>query len=270
MKTSVLAVSLLVAAMTLTAQPARAGLFDDDEARKAILDLRTKVEANRQALEAKAKAQDEKTKAQDEEIAQLRRSLIDLNNQNEQLRAELARLRGATEQQANSLTGLTTDVVALQRAQKSQGQAMEDRMRLLEPQQVVIDGRQYTVDQSEKRSFDNAFALFKANDFSKAVAAFNEFNGRYARSPYSPQSYYWLGNAHYALKDCRAASDAFQQLATRYPDDGRAAESWLSVANCQLELGDKKAARRFYENVVKLYPSSEEAHTAKERMAKLK
>jgi tol-pal system protein YbgF len=135
---------------------------------------------------------------------------------------------------------------------------------------VVVDGRQATIDQAEKRSFDAAFAAFKANDFSKAITGFNEFNSRYPRSVYSAQSYYWLGNAHYALKDCRAASDSFTQVSTRYPDDGRAAESLLSVGNCQVELGDKRAARRAYEAVMKQYPGTEEASTAKDRLARVK
>ena len=40
---------LAVAAGAAIMQPARAGLFEDDEARKAILDLRAKVQANEDA-----------------------------------------------------------------------------------------------------------------------------------------------------------------------------------------------------------------------------
>lgn len=256
-------VAFAAVAALLAASPASAGLFDDDEARKAILDLRAKLEANR-------KSQEDKAKLQDEEGAQMRRSIIELNNQIEQLRGEIAKLRGATEQQGNTLNGIANDVATLQKQQKTQAQTLEDRVKQLEPTQVVVDGRQATIEQSEKRNFDAAFAAFKANDFSKAVASFNEFNTRYPRSIYSPQAYYWLGNSHYALKDCRAASDAFTQLSTRYPDDGRAAESLLSVGNCQVELGDKKAARRAYEAVIKQYPSTEEANTAKDRLARVK
>jgi tol-pal system protein YbgF len=262
--------SVLCVVGVCAAMPAQAGLFDDDEARKAILDLRAKVEINRKALEDKAKQQDDKARAQDEELAQLRRSILDLSNQNEQLKADIARLRGATEQQGFSVTTLSNDVAALQKAQKSQAQVLDDRVRQLEPQVVVVDGRQVTMDQTEKRSFDAALAAFKGNDFTRATTSFNEFNTRYPNSAYAPQSHYWLGNAYYALKDCRAASDAFNQLATRFPSDGRAAESLLSVGNCQLEMNDKRAARRAYESIIKLYPGTEEAATAKERLARVK
>jgi TolA-binding protein len=110
--------ALFAVAALLASSPASAGLFDDDEARKAILDLRAKVEVIR-------KTQEDKGKAQDEEGAQMRRSIIELNNQIEQLRGEVAKLRGATEQQGNTLNGIANDVATLQKQQKSQAQTLE-------------------------------------------------------------------------------------------------------------------------------------------------
>ena len=65
--------------------PAQAALFGDDEARKAIIELRQKVDANKQAADAAA------AEAREGD-ASTRRSLLELSNQIEQLRAELARL----------------------------------------------------------------------------------------------------------------------------------------------------------------------------------
>ena len=79
----------------LAAGQAHAGLFDDEEARKAILDLRQKVEANRQASEVTSQKLAEEVKRASDENVMLRRSLLDLQNQIETLRSELAALRGA-------------------------------------------------------------------------------------------------------------------------------------------------------------------------------
>jgi tol-pal system protein YbgF len=224
---------------------AYAGLFDDEEARKAILDLRAKVEENR--------------KAHSDENAQLRRSVLDLSNQIEQLRQELARMRGANEQ-------LVNDVAKLQQQQKNVSQSFDERMRQFEPQPVTLDGRQVMVDPAEKRGYEAALAQFRANDFAKAAASFSDFAARYPKSPLAPPAFYYLGNAYYGLRDCKQAADVFTQLATRYPDDARAPEALLSAGNCQLELGNKLAARRAYEAVMKQYPATEEAGTAKERL----
>ncbi len=96
-------------------QPAHAGLFDDEEARKAILELRTRVDQNRQAQEAQnaeiKRSQDNSLQDSAETNAALRRSLLDLQTQIEALRTDLARLRGQDEQ-------LARDVADMQRRQK--------------------------------------------------------------------------------------------------------------------------------------------------------
>jgi FtsZ-binding cell division protein ZapB len=103
-----------------------AGLFDDEEARKAILDLRQKVDANKQASDAAAlrldgatQKADATTQRQADEIKELkegnttlRRSLLDLQNQIEAQRAELASLRGQGEQ-------VTRDVAEMSAAKKT-------------------------------------------------------------------------------------------------------------------------------------------------------
>src|SRR5437868_2005360 len=90
----VLPVACLLA-WVLVAPTAQAGLFDDDEARKAVLDLRQRQEQS----EARVKAAQVESAAQLlEHINQLKRSLLDLNNQLEVMRGEMAKMRGQNEQ----------------------------------------------------------------------------------------------------------------------------------------------------------------------------
>ena len=69
---------------------ASAGLFDDEEARKAILDLRQKVEALRSEFDQKLS---EEVKRSTDENALLRRSLVELQNQLELSRADVLGVR---------------------------------------------------------------------------------------------------------------------------------------------------------------------------------
>jgi len=87
--------------------PAQAGIFDDDEARRAILDLRQKLEASNEANRAK---QAELNVQMADQLSQLKRSLLDLNNQLESVRAELARMRGQDEQLARDVAELQREV----------------------------------------------------------------------------------------------------------------------------------------------------------------
>jgi tol-pal system protein YbgF len=246
-------------ALALVAPAAQAGLFDDDEARRAIIDLRQKQEQN----EARAKAQAESNAQLQEQISQLKRSLLDLNSQLEVMRTEIARLRGLDEQ-------LTRDVGELQRQQKDVQQGVDDRIRKLEPQKVSLDGKEFLVDPEERRQFEESMAILRKGDFAAASSAFSGFTRRYPGSGYKASALFWLGNAQYGMRDYKEAMVSFRNLIATASDHPRAPEALLSVANCQLELKDVKGARRTLDELLKTYPKSEAAQAGKERLASLK
>jgi tol-pal system protein YbgF len=242
------------------ASVAHAGLFEDEEARRAILDLRQRVDAMRQDTEQRDSQQ--ATRAA-EETAQLRRSVLELQNQIEALRADMARLVGQNEQ-------LARDVAELQRQQKDALVSLDERLRKFEPSKVTVDGREFLADQAEKRDYEAALGVFRKGDFPGAQAAFVDFLKRYPTSGYVPSSFFWLGNAQYATRDYKEAIQNFRTLLTQAPDHLRAPEAVLSIANCQVELKDTKAARKTLEDLIKAYPQSEAAAAAKQRLPRLK
>ncbi len=251
-------------------QPAHAGLFDDEEARKAILDLRTKVDQNARATDAQnaelkrnldKSAQEAKDAA--EANATLRRSLLELQNQIEALRAEVARLRGQDEQ-------LAREVAEMQRRQKDLAQGVDERVRRFEPVKVQLDSREFSAEPAEKRDFDNAFALFRKPDYAASSAAFIDFIRRNPQSGYAPSAYFWLGSAQYANKEYNPSITNFRTLISVAPDHPKAPEAALSIANSQIELKAIPGARKTLEDLIKVYPQSEAAVAAKDRLARLR
>ena len=246
-----------LAALCLAAgSGASAALFEDDEARRAIIELRQRVEAQRLAAERQA---DEARRAGDE----LRRSLLELQAQIEALRGELARMHGQNEQ-------LVRDLSEIQRRQKDIAQGVEERLRKVEPSKVSVDGREFIADPTESRDFEAALAIFRRGEFPAAQAAFADFLKRYPQSGFKPTALFWLGNAQYANRDYKGAIGNFRALLAQSPDHPRAAEAVLSIANCQIELKDNPGARRTLDELIKAYPQSEAAVAAKERLARLK
>jgi tol-pal system protein YbgF len=233
-----------------------AALFEDDEARRAILELRQKVEAQRLAGDK----QDADLRAENE---QLRRGLLDLQNQIETLRGDVAAMRGQNEQ-------VTRAVTDLQQRQKDIAQGVEDRLRRVEPTKVTVDGREFVANPDEQRDFEAALAVFRKGDFPGAQAAFTDFGRKYPQSGYRPSSLFWLGNAQYANRDFRGAMANFRALLSAAPDHARAPEAVLSIANCQIELKDNAGARKTLDDLVKAYPQSEAAGAARERLARLR
>lgn len=249
-----------LAAGVALAQPARAGLFEDDEARKAILELRGKVQANEDL--ANKRAEQLNTLIQDQ-IQPLRRSVLDLNAQIDALRAEIAKLRGTNEQ-------LARDLADTQRKLTDQAQSVDARLKPLEPQRVSLDGREFQVGPEERSQYDAAIGLVRRGDFAEAVAALNAFLKRYTASGYTDSVRFWLGNAQYGKRDYKDAIATFKAFIAGNPDHPRAAEALLALANCQIELKDNKSARRSLEDMIKAYPGTEAAQAGKERLAALK
>ena len=253
---------LQLAALTaaLAAPVAHAGLFDDDEARKAILDLRAKLE---QSNEAQRVRQAELNAQLLEQISQIKRSLLDLNNQLEVLRTENAKLRGQEE-------NLARDVAELQRKQKDVQQGIDERVRKLEPQKVSVDGKEFAADAEEKRQYEDAMNLLRKGDFGPAASALSAFQRRFPASGYNDSVLFWLGNAQYGKREFKEAIASFRALVAASPDHPRAAEALLSVVNCQIELKDNRGAKRTVDDLLKAYPKSEAALAGKERVALLK
>ena len=160
-----------VAALLACGTSAHAGLFDDDEARRAIIDLRTRISQ----LEDASKSQSGQTAQQ---LQQLQNALLDLTNQNEQLRQQMAQLRGTNEQ-------LAKDLSDVQRQQKNIQQGVDDRLKKMEPQQVNLDGKTFSADPEEIGAYEAATATLRSGDFDKAQIALNGFLRRWPASGYA-------------------------------------------------------------------------------------
>ena len=239
---------------------AQAALFEDDEARKAILDLRAKLQ---QSEEAQRKLVEQQNALQQDQIVPLRRSLLDLNAQIESLRGEIAKLRGQNEQLARELADT-------QRRVSDQTQQVEARLRPLEPQKVSVDGRDFLASPEEKSQYEAAMGLVRRGDFAEAATALLAFQRRFPSSVYSDSTRFWLGNAQYGKREYKDAIATFKAFIAATPAHPRAGEALLALANCQIELKEVKGARRSLEELVKTYPGTEAAQAAKERLAALK
>lgn len=240
----------------LVAPVAHAGLFDDDEARRAILDIRTRIDQN-------AERQRAGQQQLSDQIDQLRKSMLDLNNQLEQVRADNAKLRGQNEQ-------LARDLSDVQIKQKDIQSGVDDRLKKFEPQSVTVDGKTFNVEADEKRQYDEAMELLRKSDFAGTTNALIAFRKRWPSSGYNESALFWLGNAQYGVRQYKDAIASFRSLVTVAPDSAKAPEALLAIANCQAELKDTKAARKTIDDLIRLYPKSEAAQAGRDRLASLR
>lgn len=252
-----LAAAALLAVLAPTA--GQAAIFEDSDARRAILEMRQRVDA----LQASQQRGADEVRRLGEENSQLRRSLLDLQTQIETLRVDQARLRGQNEQ-------LLREAADLQRRQQDIAQGVDERLRQFEPVKVAVDGEEFQADPAEKRDFEAALAVFRSGKFPEASTAFAAFLRQYPRSGFVPSARFWLGNAQYATRDYKEAIGNFKLMLSQAPDHARAPEAALSIANCQIELKDTRTARKTLEDLLRAYPQSEAAVAAKERLSRLR
>jgi tetratricopeptide (TPR) repeat protein len=254
-----IAISVLLAGsfglpLSITGE-ARAALFEDDDARRSILDLRSKVDAQNRDL---ARRLDD-IAARIERLEAASRGQITLANRIETLREDIERLRGELEVQTNELA-------STQRKLRDQYAEVDSRVKRFEPIQVTIDGQSVAVDPAERRAFDGALALFRGGEFRNALAGFDALLAQFPQTPYGTQLAYWSGSAQYALKDWKGAADSFLGLIRRFPNHPRVADAMLRLGAVLLEQGEFRLAKRTWESLIERFPNSPQATEARERL----
>ena len=210
-------------------------LFSDDEARKAILDLRKSLATTQ----------------------------LELQGQIDKLKTDNAELRGKIE----DLEKQSEDINS---SQKTYYQDLDTRLGNFEPRIVTIEGVSGTVQPSEKKAYEDALKAFQAGNLKKAEEGFAAFAAKYPKSPYLPLALYWGGNSKYANKDYAAAISQLQSLIKKFPDHPRVPAAMVTLGNAQLESGNKTAAKKTFSEIVAKYPDTEAAKDAQQLLAATK
>lgn len=256
----------------------QAALFGDSETREQLETLRTKV----LEMEARMKRTEEVFMGQ---------SLIELHSQAEALKDEMGKLRGRIEV-------LEDENRSLRKQQKDFYLDLDNRLRQLEagttgasisnttasaPSSLEVstpDIQNATLpktsvvlqlpDTVQRNRYDAAYALFKDGDYPGAIAGFESFLSQYPQSALAPAAAYWVGNAHYAMRNFDKAIAAQQRLIETYPNSPKIPDGLLNMASSQVEIGQKALARKTLENLIANYPATEAAEKARRRLGSLK
>ena len=226
---------LSAALIFLSASNSAWALFSDDEARKAILDLRKSLATTQ----------------------------LELQGQIEKLKTDNAELRGKIED-------LQKQGEDINSSQKTYYKDLDNRLGNFEPRSVTIEGVSGIVQPEEKKAYDDALKAFQAGSLKKADESFTAFAAKYPKSPYLPLALYWSGNSKYANKAYAGAISQLQSLIKNYPDHPRVPAAMVTLGNSQLENGNKTAARKTFSEIVSKYPDTEAAKDAQQLLAAIK
>ena len=285
----------LTLALAAVAQASHAALFDDDEARKRIADTNARLAQVQKQLEDRIGALESQLRSQ---------GLVDLFNSVEQIKGDIARLRGQVEV-------LTYELEQAQKRQRDLYIDLDSRVRKIEsgsgaapptdpnaaaggtllpsapgggapgtpgavpppssggsamPPGVPPPAARPADPAAEQRAYDAALDQFKRGDYPGSIASFSNFVRAYPQSPLAPSAQYWVGNAYYARKDFRASIAAQRTLISVYPSSNKVPDALLNIASAQSDLNDNAAARRTLEELIAKYPQTDAAQKARQRL----
>ncbi len=217
----------VTASLAFAAMAAPASAFADDEARRAILDLRQQVQQ------------------QNEQNVRARLQLAD---QIQSLQQEIAQLRNQLE------------LVSRQQTSPAQGQQGQQSTHPGNPPGVSA------ADPQEQAAYDGAIDLFRKAQYKEASESFAAFSALYPNSALAPSSQFYLGSSRYALKDFKGAIEQLNTLVQNAPNDARAPDALLVIAGSQIELNNRAGAKATLQRIVSEYPQTPAAKTAQSRL----
>jgi tol-pal system protein YbgF len=227
-------------------------LFDDNEARQAIVELRKQVTQQEQRIVRLESSAQSAQNGQANLIQQL-----------QEKDRELARLRNDIEIANNNIRKLQEDNRVLYTT-------LENRIKQLEPKKVEVDGKETTLPQDQYAQYQSALDTFKSGNYNQAIGLFQTFLAKYPKSNLDVQARYFLGSAQFAQGDYKSALITQRDLAKEYPDSPRAPDALLSMASAQLELKAIGNAKKTLGEIIARYPNSAAATSAKTRLDALK
>ncbi|MCW3479627.1 tol-pal system protein YbgF [Neisseriaceae bacterium JH1-16] len=198
--------------------------------------------------------------------------LLEMVNQVENLKAEVAKLRGESEV-------MNYNLQTTQKRQNDLYNDLDTRLAKLEGHGSAASGHTAapTADGAAAPAgadgvaqaspdYDKALGLLRNRDFDKAVGALKGFIAANPSSPQVPDATYWLGVAHTALRQYDAAIDIHRRFVEQYPSNPKASDALRNVANCQRDLDQVDVAKNTLRRLIKLYPNSSAAAKAKEQL----
>jgi tol-pal system protein YbgF len=264
----------------------QAALFDDEEARRQVAVERKRVDE----LAARASTQAQQLDAVVARLGGIEESvgknqgLLDLFREIENLKVELAKMRGQMEMLSN---GIET----AQKRQKDFYVDLDTRLRRLESPSVgtgpsapartdsasaaagTASGASVTTttgaqaSSAESRAYEAAQNLRRIGNYQGAIVAFQNFLKQYPTSSLAANAQYWIGDSYFNMRDFRLAIASQRTVLTKYPYSAKVPDALLNIAGSQAELGETVAARKTMEEIVAKYPASNAADKARRRIA---
>lgn len=121
----------------------------------------------------------------------------------------------------------------------------------------------------EDKAFSAALLDYNKGSYALAAESLDLFLKTQPNSPRRPEALFYLGLAHYNLKQFDKAQGVFDQILRDHTASPQFLPAKLKRAQCLSRQGMKPAAIRAFQELVTGFPSTAEARTAAQELADL-
>lgn len=266
-----------------TAITSHAAIFDDKEARKKILEVEAASQASINDLK-KSQAAIETRLVAIEAVIQ-GQGLVDMHNQIENLKQEVANLKGELEVASHNINNT-------QQRQKDLYTDTDTRLRKIEsgavsslagagpngvatgsPATGIDNGAASTaapvVEEEDVKAFAEADNLSRTGKHKEAFAAFDVFLKEYPNSKLTSDALYGMGYSQFALKNYKSSIATQQKVVDLYAGSAKVPDAMYSIANSQIQLGQVANAKKTLRDLVAKYPNADVTPNAQKRLKAL-
>lgn len=267
MKTLILAI--LMSATSFSISLAHAALFDDTEARKKILEVETTMKTQSQASQAEIQVIKDKQSNIDQRLGQ---NILDLLNEIQALKQELASLKGDLELANHNIENA-------QLRQKELYNDTDTRLRVIESQAKVQSQTQTSNPNDvtpapeknalEYQQLELANGLSAENKYKDAFNAYDKFIKDYPNSAFSADAKYGLGYAQFVLKNYKSAIITQQKIIDLHPESLKVPLAMFNLANNQIQLGLVPDAKKTLRTLLSQFPDHEVIPNVQRRLKAL-
>ena len=273
---------LILASVLLSAQlfaiSGHAALFDDKEARKKILEVETTMNSQDQANQTELANVKKNFEQRLQAIEAITKGggLMEMQNQIESLKQEVARLKG-------DLEVANHNVDATQQRQKDLYGDTDTRLRKLDggatsaaagssdasapPSAAVVAAPAKNT--QEYQLLELANGLSKESKHKDAFNAYDKFLKDYPNSMLAAEATYGLGYSQFALKNYKSSIATQQKVIDLHPESPKVPDAMLNMANSQIQLGLVPGAKKTLRDLIAQFPNSEVTPTAQKRLKAL-
>lgn len=241
---------LAAGAVLLSATPLLA-----QSTRSRVEDLELRVAQLEQTLQSQTLIEmSQRLEAQAAELRELRGAIESSQNENQQLRKQLADLAADFDRRLVELERRPATVTA----------------PIAETPSSSVAAPTAVADPSAEALYNRAFDALKAARYPEAIEGMKAFLAAHPQHPLADNAQYWLGQTYYLSRDYARAVEAFSAVGGRSPDRSKAPDALLKKGLSEIELKRNEDARRSLGELLQRYPDSDAARTAADALQKLR